>query len=1426
MSAQHAHQQGGQRKGGAPALAQYSSFGKMLYFLRENNGYSQQDLIDVINPFLRSRHKSVLARRMYGRMEKDERYPSFYELEPIYRAFVEKLGVAISDVERESFVQLARQRLEEKQKRRDDLAPRDWDQLADTLATIQQRRNLIHLLERNEVPPESEETAALTLRRVKALADILRTDTSHLLEREPWVADIQDCLTKEPPKKLVVVQAPMGAGKTHALALLVQRLQEQQQEQEQEKYFLLPYRFAISESKTPDDHFIEFLSTLLSDLKQIPADETKQLPLAQLMNQVLAVIGNMSEAGKRLIIVLDDAQVLFPSPLEWAPDCESFFERFVKEPHTATILCFTRIWPGWPARNLTYLAKKDLPELSASAGKVVWERSGFEDVPQELLEQASARCGGNPQLIEMWAFHQQARSGVTFAWGKAPQISGGQLAEHAGPKKNPHTRLIEEFLAQDSLFNSRLDVKARQDLAGVISGQLSHPTVRVLECLALSPLGLPFALLEEEFPQIELALDELVRASLLDLNMANANRASIVPLAREAQMQLLAADGRKDGIEQRVTDMYEHWLLALQDFKDDSEKSALVSEMVVRYIRQRQLLKSAELMVMYGWLTTMFGHMFRIQRVFEEVLREDRGKPEDENYEIGRLILGHRMAVHNGQKIGRGERDQIYQTAYDYVFAGKVKLQSHSDLEVLHNMRLCFTAKDRFQYAEASQMFDRTIERLQRTGQMTPEVYASFLYERGQLQLSWYEYEEGLHHRPEASHHLQLAADALEESIPNWRSCLKDALPLQENYLNFMLARTLNDFAYALREQGKYSQAQSAIEESIRLKKANAALPHSIAIALSELSQILLEQGKIVQGKTLNGEAIQRLEQVIQQGGAAHQPELGMILVERANILWQQAQLAEVVPLLERAVSLIGDKPSRQKYKHAAVKQIDEIRSILNSGRIYQLDWRWNPRYSDLVAYDDLFLLTQAGPFTDEEQEEWTRLFPLRDDEESKESLLELAAQSRKRESTRSWQEQCAPKICYPCLYAESIQEDIQTRAQGLAELRKEVDAQEKNVVVRRFYFNAIDEQLTILNMIAAVALGDQEAVWQSNLRLYGEPGESEWQHELKIALQVLSATLAEARHHELAGPLAQEIVAQLRAWNLSLSDIADEDLFVLPQETTQQRGRKVPADEKKQFSSSVVRAFFEDVLHAYGALDWKVFTSPARDYTYVDPNERKLVLPQKSFTVAKIRQLLAEEIETHTFRALAGQHSSLGLLSLGLARQEATEEGLAKWYIRRVNQVVGVDQSENTWIGTLAVGLAAGVLAPALSFQDLRIFLEKFYFLHQLLSGGRSTEDALDVAKRSAWARACRTFRGVPDLSQSGCCSLKDRIYLQGHLDLSRYFERGGDEQRLWVGGVGINDLDDLAELNILAPSFPHQHFALATDLIDQLARYSVKAE
>jgi len=179
--------------------------------------------------------------------------------------------------------------------------------------------------------------------------------------------------------------------------------------------------------------------------------------------------------------------------------------------------------------------------------------------------------------------------------------------------------------------------------------------------------------------------------------------------------------------------------------------------------------------------------------------------------------------------------------------------------------------------------------------------------------------------------------------------------------------------------------------------------------------------------------------------------------------------------------------------------------------------------------------------------------------------------------------------------------------------------------------------------------------------------------------MNLLLCSTGSAGTVEGVGHLPQEIVA--------------EDLFIPKLEAIQQRIVSYCGREK-DVSHNRVCKFFQDALVKYGEDDWDVSISPARDQTYVDTNAHKLVLPQKSFSVRKIRQLLAEEIETHVYRAVAGQHSSLALLGSGLAHHIATDEGLAHHYVQHVNQeVYGDMRKRREW--NAHYRLAAGLLTP-----------------------------------------------------------------------------------------------------------------------------------
>ena len=105
-----------------------------------------------------------------------------------------------------------------------------WDQLAETLARFDDaKRSSAQILGREASQAVSHTSAPVAAsRRQQAIASALRTDTTHLIERNAWLEQMLSYLTITPAKKLVTIQAVSGAGKTHALTLLTQCLANMQ----------------------------------------------------------------------------------------------------------------------------------------------------------------------------------------------------------------------------------------------------------------------------------------------------------------------------------------------------------------------------------------------------------------------------------------------------------------------------------------------------------------------------------------------------------------------------------------------------------------------------------------------------------------------------------------------------------------------------------------------------------------------------------------------------------------------------------------------------------------------------------------------------------------------------------------------------------------------------------------------------------------------------------------------------------------------------------------------------------------------------------------------------------------------------------------------------------------------------------------------
>jgi hypothetical protein len=253
-----------------------------------------------------------------------------------------------------------------------------------------------------------------------------------------------------------------------------------------------------------------------------------------------------------------------------------------------------------------------------------------------------------------------------------------------------------------------------------------------------------------------------------------------------------------------------------------------------------------------------------------------------------------------------------------------------------------------------------------------------------------------------------------------------------------------------------------------------------------------------------------------------------------------------------------------------------------------------------------------------------------------------------------------------------------------------EIEAKEPNAVIRRLYRERITEELHYLRLFEAVSQQDTASVQKWNEMLYGKPS----QEEMSIALGEFAKLVSEGRRHSETQSLSERILAQLKEWHIHLGDFSRQE----------QEQEDVCRRETRHLSLSAftLQQVIEEVLAEYG-FAWDVLPSPERNAPSVDKDRSEIALPTcRRYSLVEVVDFIAEEIEQHVYRAEAGKRSPLALLQSGTKGYLATEEGLGIHYIQAARKAQGFQPKNYSWITTLAPGLAAGVIFPAMNFREV----------------------------------------------------------------------------------------------------------------------------
>lgn len=1237
---------------------------------------------------------------------------------------------------------------------------------------------------------KSGQQAALATGESEAPAERLVAETRHLIGREAWLRGVCQMVQAFPAKKLVILQGPIGVGKSSELTRLADSFQRASS-----GVIWLP--FPTEWSSGPEAALDLLLGTWLGvcGVASFAAETARERLIA-------ALLTHLKQQRRPTVVLLDNAECLLEANGALAPCWEVFLAQFVRSLHQATVFLATKEWRGWQGRDSIFVAETFVPPLSLEESVCLLQRLGLQELPVEQLQAVGMRMAGIPLLLE-WTARLLADPLLLNEWSGFDESDG---ILHAYPTPERRARRLQRLLDDPSLVGAHLASRLTPLLEYIMETRLSPEARRVLERLAVAAMPLGKAALHVLCPR-PAWLKELRDASLL---AAYTNRVQVLPMVAETVRQQLTPEQRHEA-EELVMQAYTQW--REQGIEDDQEKAAVTAELIIFDLHRQRLLPAAESFLQISWLLDRFGHTPRIAHLAFQMLEqtERRTTPEQE---CGGILLRTCLAPALGQKNTAAMRAQAYQPIYAALISGQVQLQMTTELHIVQ--QLVLAERQAFRFPAAQEILDQAFARHPDLEQTGLRHFASLLARRADLLGAWSDFAREQKEYELARTLREQAITLYYQCVGLWKRVEEQSPPGKRSSYRYNQARYLNNVAYRLRQQWLLAEARASIEQAIALKEAGYTKPGSLATAYSEKAQILAAQGHFREAQRFDGIAVEQMQQeAAASGNSALQSEVWTLLAERGQLSLRLGKLKEAEHLFEEASHQIGD--SRRAYRIQAEEGLAEIRQWREASPREQLDWRWSARYQELVRYDAHQWLAPAA-FSPAEWETWTRLQEHAANEEGKPRLEALMTESRDREILAALSEGREPRLHYPRIPIVEVRQ----RIEGLRALAEEIARDEPNAVIRRFYIDVIEENLFLLQLIQATHEGNTQAYWQNNRGLHAEPSSEEMERALSqvarlIALGRQRADLADVS--ETVWQLLQHIQAPVPILSAPAQAAAAlEDL-------------SESAATPRMISPQTAQRFFDAVMRDCGFDGWRTVFDAAAPGPYVESFTQCFILPDRQLSLERVRDLLSHEIECHVFRAAMGAKSPVALLGTGTAFYRLTEEGLADYYDRKTAEVQGQLKDEfltGGYIGTLATGLACGVLCTPLTFSQLYQFLELFLVLQRVVTGtSKNVEKARASAPKLARLRCLRTFRGIPDLSVAGIAYTHDALYHRGLQLVEHAIHQ--DEQvltRLMVGKVGLQQLDDLAELGITEPISQPRWLARDPDLDRYILSFESQSE
>ena len=1352
-------------------------FGALLKWLRDRHGLAQADIVAHL--------PNTIEQQRYSSFELDKRFPLFDELPVIYQA-LKDAEVRLTLRDRNLFLALARGRLETKRTHKVHKSDSEWDNMRAKLAEI------------DKLPDIPSTSVEISTPRSTPLPS--RMEISHLIGREQWLDSLYGAIAGQPSIKWMILQGPPGIGKTSELHRIATYFQ-----QHIPRYYVILCQLPEREQEAIGADLA--LELLLSEILESIGPANASTPTESLQARVKYVLGCMARADRPVLLLLDNAEHLLDEQGQLVPIWKQFYEKFVHARHHASLIVATKEWPTWVTLEAQWARQSLVPSLSQEEGIVLLRRLGLRDLPEEQLGRVVQAVGGIPVCLE-WIAKLMREPLLQGDWSAFEDEE-----EDAAASEKARIQRLAHLLEDSSLFGGPIASRVIPLLNRVIQ-RLSADAGAALNDLSLAPLPLGGPALKILYRD-PTPLQELRDASLV---AAYCKRVQLLPMVAALVRQQLSPSQIRVA-EDRLIEALKHWLE--RDIANTQEKGLVLTELACALLRQHRLLAAAELVLYHGWLSFHAGQILRLARRVQQVLAERPwASPEtDIEAESGALLLHYYLAPYLGETIEAKTRGADYERMYAWITTGQLKVEPLMEVHLIDHLMIHRMNEDR--YEEAQRLLGGCSTRLASLVPGDVELHATLLSKQASLYSEWSGYAESRGQIEEMRRKRSQAIEAYEASFALLQHAerQKGVSPLQQDTIKKKQASVLNNLAYQLNRARRFAGALQRINQCIDLKKEGYADLDSLAASYGEKSQILAALGDFEEAQWFDERAREEIGHSADAGDTRSQADRWIYQVLQGRLYLLIGRADEAERLLRETLPIKTQR--RRIYKvlaEEALQEINNARAASPDAR-FQLDWRWVRRYRELSAYDAYWWWAPAGPFTDEEQQQWERILVPEMDDATKDQLREILVQSRDRELSAARAAHREPRLSYPALAIAEVRQ----RIADFLQLDAEITENEPNVVVRRLYHGAIEDEVCFLRLIEATYEGEGERFWELTQQLYPQPTSAEMQYALEQVRQLLLQGLQELKLPETEA--ASEIEqgrrhARQEACQKVIEVLRDQfHLFLdLSGEPNGDFGEAFsPPADIPMISAQGAKRFFEAVLQSRGYAGWQVNLDPNVAGPRVEAGLRHVFLPAEPIPLDELREYVSHELAGHVARSIAGENSLLGLLGMGTKGYMVTEEGIADYYERQAAALHGDPVDDfGIWLGTLSIGLACGVAGPPQTFSSLLAFFEPFLLLYRLL--WRDDEDQQTAerrAQRNAFTRCLRTFRGVPDLGKAGICNTKDVVYLRGRWLIDQKVAQ--DEtvlDRLAVGKVAHELLPELKKLGITASSQSFRTLALDPDL------------